>query len=207
MRFADTLFRRGHLSEDALAEVWMTGERPRHLDQCAICAERATQMSQWLEDVRDVGVAVADAAFPAERLAMQQAQILRRLEQLDHPARVIAFPGLIRSGHAGGVRAIRPAWLAVAAAAGLVLGVAGGQMMTRLGPTPPSVAAQPPAVSIPATHSTQTASIDPQHRSELLQTDQEDRPRSPFLEVLDDLTPRYENPSVQLVSTNRPGGI
>ena len=40
----------------------------------------------------------ADEVFPAERLGAQQAQIVRRLEALERPARVIAFP---RSAHAG----------------------------------------------------------------------------------------------------------
>ncbi len=67
----------------------------------------------------------ADEAFPAERLAAQQSQILRRLEQIDEPARVIAFPAatwarLPRSPRA---RRVAPAWVGVAAAAGLVIGV------------------------------------------------------------------------------------
>ena len=35
----------------------------------------------------------ADEGFPAERLAAQHAQIFRRLEAAERPARVIAFPG------------------------------------------------------------------------------------------------------------------
>ena len=60
MRLADTIFRRGHLSERALAEVCMTGERPLHLDRCDICAERAVEFGRWLEDVRQVGLEDAE---------------------------------------------------------------------------------------------------------------------------------------------------
>src|SRR6187549_949349 len=63
MRLADVVLRRGHLSESALVEVWNTGVRPVHLDRCDICAERALEISHWLEDVQALGVADADAVF------------------------------------------------------------------------------------------------------------------------------------------------
>jgi hypothetical protein len=67
----------------------------------------------------------AEDAFPPERLAAQQAQVLRRLEALERPARVIAFPRFARpvtstQGHA-------QRWVAAAAAAGLLIGLAAGQ--------------------------------------------------------------------------------
>ena len=59
--------------------------------------------TRWLTGIGDdAAVAEADEAFPAERLAAQQAQILRRLEALERPARVIAFPkhaAPVISGH------------------------------------------------------------------------------------------------------------
>ncbi len=69
----------------------------------------------------------AEEAFPAERLAAQQAQVMRRLEALERPARVIAFPRFARpvtstQGHA-------QRWVAAAAAAGLVIGLAAGQFV------------------------------------------------------------------------------
>jgi hypothetical protein len=123
------VLRRGHLSDRALIELCMTGERPAHVDRCDICAERAVELGRWLDDVRTVGREEADAAFPPERLAAQQAQILRRLEQIDRPARVIAFPSHTREERlvlGGG--GIRPAWIGIAAAAGIVLGLLGGQL-------------------------------------------------------------------------------
>ncbi len=75
---------------------------------------------------KTLGAEAADAVFPPEQLAAQQAQILRRLEQLDEPARVISFPRFGRRVHDSGAggRRVAVSWVAVAAAAGLVVGVA-----------------------------------------------------------------------------------
>jgi hypothetical protein len=124
MRLADVVLRRGHLSESALVEVWSSGVRPAHLDHCDICAERALEMSHWLEDVQTLGRADADAVFTGERLHAQRGQILQRLEQLDRPAKVISFPARKkRSADALEGRRVSPGWLAAAAAAGLTIGV------------------------------------------------------------------------------------
>ena len=45
-----------------------------------------------MTDVADTMRDDADAMLTSDRLATQQAQIARRLEALDRPARVIAFP-------------------------------------------------------------------------------------------------------------------
>ena len=70
----------------------MTGDRPAHLDRCDICAERAVELGRWLDDVRATGVEAADAAFSARAARGAAGADSRRLEQLDEPARVIAFP-------------------------------------------------------------------------------------------------------------------
>ena len=51
MRLIDAVFRQGHLSEQALVEAVMTGERPAHLDRCDLCADRAVELGRWLDDV------------------------------------------------------------------------------------------------------------------------------------------------------------
>jgi len=123
MRLADAVFRQGHLSDRTINDAIMTGDRPVHLDRCDICADRALEMSRWLDAVRTTAVEAADAMFPPERLAAQLAQIERRLEQVDEPTRVIAFPGQARHPLPEmSRRRIAPAWLGVAAAAGLVIG-------------------------------------------------------------------------------------
>ena len=97
------------------------------LEQCAECRARYDAFGAWMSDLRDEAIAQADEAFPPERLAAQQAQIFRRLEALERPARIIAFPKFTRpvtSAHGGPQR-----WIAAAAAAGLIVGIAAGQML------------------------------------------------------------------------------
>lgn len=149
MRLVDAVLRQGHLSEQALAEALMTGERPAHLDRCDVCAQRAVELGRWLDDVRAAGIEAADRAFPPERLAAQQAQILRKLEQLDEPARVIAFPSATRlQGREASGRRVAPAWVGIAAAAGLVIGVIGGQWSARVAPAmAPAIATVAPPVA------------------------------------------------------------
>lgn len=197
MRLSDRIFRGGHLSERALVEALTGGERPVHLDRCDLCAERAVALGCWLDDIRAAGVETADATFPPERLASQQAQILRRLEQLDQPARVIAFPNHARLGHReAGDRRVAPGWVGVAAAAGLVLGVIGGQLAPRLGSPgtpaiPPAEVAQPQAAAPVAMTDTATPSM--RSLGSLLDMDFETQVKS--LELVDDLTPRLMTPA------------
>ena len=139
MRLVDLVIRGGHLSEHALITAVMTGDRPAHLDRCDLCAERAVELGRWLDAVKTTGVDAAEAAFTPERLAAQQAQIMRRLEQLDEPARVIAFPSHSRLQREATGHRVAAGWLGVAAAAGLVLGVISGQWSARLGAHPVQV--------------------------------------------------------------------
>lgn len=123
----------GHLDDARLASIWtdasLTGEAPAdpHLQACAACRSRFTAFSGWLEQIRVDANTEADDAFPTERLAVQQAQIFRRIEAAERPARVIAFPKLARPISSGGSHARR--WITAAAAAGLIVGVAVGQFM------------------------------------------------------------------------------
>jgi hypothetical protein len=121
-----------HLDDAALAEVWTNavadGTPPSHphLVTCAECRLRFTSFTAWLDEVREDAAVEADLAFPAERLAAQQTQILRRLEVAGQPTRVIAFPKATAV-------AARPSpvrrWVAAAAAAGLVAGIGLGQLL------------------------------------------------------------------------------
>jgi hypothetical protein len=213
VRFADVrdlVLRAGHLSDRALVGVCMTGERPAHMDRCDICAERAIALGRWLDDVRALGEADIDAVFPAERLAAQQAQIMRRLEQLDQPARVIAFPRHLRlDGQPEHGHRVSPTWVAVAAAAGLILGVVGSQLSAHLSsaPTPKTVTAQI-GTAAPGTV------VDAAHVAEMNRIDQENADRQYLgdLSRLDLITPRAlpesEQGSVTLAaySTNGHGG-
>jgi hypothetical protein len=162
VRLADAVFRQGHLSEEALAEAVMTGERPAHLDRCDLCAERAMVVNRWLTGVKMDAIEAAEEVFPAERLAAQQGQILRRLEQLDEPSRVLAFPyqssPMPRETRQ---RRIAPVWVGVAAAAGLVIGAIGGQMSARLDQPGTLARSAPPAdLTVPDTDSSLMFDMD-----------------------------------------------
>jgi hypothetical protein len=122
-----------HLDEADLAAVWADasaiGNDPSHphLAHCAQCRARMDAFIAWLEDVRSTGVSEADEAFPSERLAAQQTHIFRRIEAAERPARVIAFPTFSRPMSTGTSHVRR--WITAAAAAGLIVGVAVGQLM------------------------------------------------------------------------------
>ncbi len=132
MATINPLTRGRHLDDAALAELWTAAasDEPAsggHLDECASCRTRYTALAAWLETLREDAVAEADEAFPADKLAAQQAHILRRLEAMERPARVIAFPRFARpiGAHHSNTRR----WIAAAAVAGLVIGLAGGQVI------------------------------------------------------------------------------
>jgi hypothetical protein len=124
---------RGHLDDDGLAAIWtdasISGIKQvhPHLENCTACRARFVELASWLEDIRTDATSEADEGFPAERLAAQNALILRRLEAAERPARVIAFPRFAqpltsRTSHVS-------RWVAAAAAGGLIVGVGLGQVM------------------------------------------------------------------------------
>src|SRR6186997_1383180 len=106
-----------------------------------------------LEAYRAAACAEADAHFDDRALETQRHKILARLAHLGHPAKVIRFP---KAGNVemptGGVNR---RWISVAAAAGLIIGLLGGQLVhlvpqsnRRLAPMATSIA--PSAPSDPA---------------------------------------------------------
>ena len=185
MRLIDVVFRQGHLSEQALIEAVAGGERPRHLDQCDLCAERAVAVGRWMDEVQLDATEAADAVFTPDQLAAQQSQILRRLEQLDNPARVIAFPVAGRTGRETGGRRVSASWVGVAAAAGLVIGIVGGQVSARL--------SQPTAA--PQTQVAENIVAPPVDARFLEQS--YDQISIPAFEGLDEMTPRLTQASVR----------
>ena len=186
MRLADVVLRRGHLSEAALVEVWSTGARPSHLDRCDICAERALEISHWLEDVKELGRTDADAIFTGERLTAQRGQILSRLEQLDRPAKVISFPARkTKVADAGESRRISPAWLAAAAAAGLTVGVISVELSHTF-----EFGAKNPPVTAANTSLPQTPEQPIVADASILEDDRYSRPELGSLSAMDEMTPR-----------------
>ena len=126
-----------HLDDAAFAELWTADIKDAHLDRCAECRVRFSAFASWMEEVRDGAIADADEAFPAERLAAQQAQIVKRIEAAEQPARVIVFPKFPAAaiGRPSSVRR----WVTFAAAAGLIIGIGLGNLMDlrHFGDRPP----------------------------------------------------------------------
>jgi hypothetical protein len=107
-----------------------------------------------LEAYRAAACAEADAHFDERALEAQRHKILARLAHLGHPAKVIRFPkapqGEVPIGN------VNRRWISVAAAAGLIIGLLGGQLVhlmpqqtRRLAPMATSIAPSAP-ISNPA---------------------------------------------------------
>jgi anti-sigma factor RsiW len=126
-----------HLLEERLFDCYLAesaGEAldPRlavHLLDCPACAARYADLTAFMDDLRAHGTAEADHIFTPERLRQQHQQILRRLEHVGHPARVLSFPErVVRRTMTPSLGSSRTPsrWIAGAAAAGLFIGVALG---------------------------------------------------------------------------------
>jgi hypothetical protein len=197
----------GHLDDGAFAGIWsaaLDSGQPAahpHLAECAHCRGRYDAFVGWLDRIHVDARDEADEAFPPERLAAQQAQVLRRLEAIERPARVIVFPKFARpvtstQGHA-------QRWVAGAAAAGLVIGLAAGQFVDiRDAFTPrrtaPSQATQTARVLAPAPVATAVTPADVSSVSDeqIFFGDAVQGLRLSSLSSMDDITPsaRDERP-------------
>jgi hypothetical protein len=140
--------KRAHLSDDRLIEICLADtvmpiDEP-HLRDCQRCESRRVALAATLGDVTACVIDEADEAFSADQLARQHARIMRQVDRLGRPARVIAFP----AGHAPDaarptVRRVRR-WIAAtgAVAVAFLVGVftehlthqlpAGGRPETRM---------------------------------------------------------------------------
>lgn len=110
---------------------------------------------------RAAACAEADAHFDDRALETQRHKILARLAHLGHPAKVIRFP---KSAHGEmPTSSVNRRWISVAAAAGLLIGLLGGQLVhlvpqpaRRLPPMATTIAPSAPsrpafvAVAVPA---------------------------------------------------------
>jgi hypothetical protein len=104
-----------------------------------------------LEAYRAAACAEADAHFDDRALETQRHKILARLAHLGHPAKIIRFP---KAGPAEAPASpINRRWISVAAAAGLIIGLLGGQLVhlvpessnRRLSPMATSIAPSAPS--------------------------------------------------------------
>ena len=109
---------------------------------------------------RAAACAEADAHFDDRALETQRHKILARIAHLGHPAKVIRFPKTYQADVPA--TSVNRRWISVAAAAGLLIGLLGGQLVhlvpqpaRRLAPMATSIAPSAPsrpayvAVSVP----------------------------------------------------------
>lgn len=124
--------RHSHVSDDRLVEVCLdrgaTPAEDSHLTACDECSARRSRLEVMLREMSDAAAVDADAAFSADRLALQRSRIMARIEQDGRPARVISFPAYAPPEVR--VPRTRPAvrWIAGAAAAGLAVGLLAGHL-------------------------------------------------------------------------------
>jgi hypothetical protein len=85
------------------------------------------ELKAALQSYRAVANAEADAHFDERALETQRHKILARLAHLGQSAKVIRFP-LTAHGEAP-VNTVNRRWISVAAAAGLIIGLVGGQLV------------------------------------------------------------------------------
>lgn len=190
----------GHLTERELAKVWTNGGAHPHLDGCPECRVRYDAFAASLTAIAADLRRGADDAFSTGRLAAQQAQVLRRLEALERPVRIIAFPRAARPVIAGQSHVRR--WITVAAAAGLIVGVGIGQLLEyrrtmTVDRIPVSIITadtykRPPSTSARA-NGVRPVSATISDEDLLMGSEALARPRVPALGALDDLTPHVRD--------------
>jgi len=191
-----------HLDDDALVDVWTarnssgaaeTHTADGHLAECGQCRGRYDAFVAWMAGLRHDALAAADEQFPVERLAAQHNQIFRRLEALERPARVIAFPRF--SQPTAVVRRGPQRWIAAGLAAGLVIGLGAGELLDlkrtmRGGELSPHRTMQP-VITQTARGSIQPISVSSD--DSFLYDSDAASPRVEALQALDALTPRVRD--------------
>jgi hypothetical protein len=124
-----------HLREERLFDCYVaerSGEQidppvAEHLADCKECSARYGEFVRFMDGVRAEGRDEADEIFTPDRLSAQHQLIAKRLELVGRPARIINFPGRIRTRHMSPSGAgVITRWIYGAAAAGLAAGVALG---------------------------------------------------------------------------------
>lgn len=98
----------------------------------------AALLEASLEQYRAAACAEADAHFDDRALESQRHKILARLAHLGQPAKVIRFPR--SSSVEAPAGNVNRRWISVAAAAGLILGLLGGQLVHLVPQAPRRVA-------------------------------------------------------------------
>ena len=191
----------GHLNDDTFARLWTDGATDPHLERCAECRQRFAAFTQWIGGVAETMRDEADEVLTPERLAAQQAQIARRIEALDRPARVLAFPKAARAVISGHSHVRR--WVTVAAAASLIAGFGLGQVVPLRSVMIKQQASKPtPNFSVPVAvdRARELTPAAPTPADDELLSDAFTSPKVKNLSALDDMTPHardYISPRVR----------
>ncbi|MDQ3486119.1 MAG: anti-sigma factor [Acidobacteriota bacterium] len=191
-----------HLGDETFAELWTNATAERqplshpHLTECAECRLRLASFTSWLDELRVDAVAEAEEAIPAERLANQRSQILRRIEAGERPARVIAFP---RQPVETPVAIPARRWMVGVAAACFIAGVGLGQVLD-LGSRLLQPVEQPRIVANPGGIVPNVAKASPVNdEADLEELEAAATPRYEALRAYDNFTPR----AADFVKTSR----
>ncbi len=199
------IHRAHHLQEERLFDSYLAerGGAPidppvaEHLADCAACGARYAELTTFMDALRRDGDAEADAIFTPERLRLQQQQIAHRIALVGRPARVLSFPGrIVRRTIDASVSRSAPRWVAAAAAAGLLVGVAVGasfqwraQLQSRQGFLADAGRARAPRLAPVATRGSGPAEVA---SDDAFLSDLElalERPHTRELQAFDALTP------------------
>src|SRR5207244_7762276 len=94
-----------HLGEERLFDCYLSEQAgepadppaAEHLFDCGECCARYGDLVQFMDGLRAEADTDSDRIFTADRLRAQQQQILRRIQQLGRPARIINFPSRLMS--------------------------------------------------------------------------------------------------------------
>ena len=186
---------RGHLDDSQFAREWASpkadGEVHPHLARCGECRARYAEFDRWITGLGTELRGEADEAFTGERLAQQQAQIARRLETLERPARVIAFPKAARAVISGHSHVRR--WVTVAAAASLIAGFGLGQVMPIRHAVEPRQPLPQMTVDTAKERAQEIPPVSTSQNDDVLLSDAFSRPRVSTLSALDDMTPHVRD--------------
>jgi anti-sigma factor RsiW len=173
----------------------------QHLHGCETCTWRYTELTAPLERLRQDAAGEADEVFTSARLDAQRAKILDRLDPSADASRVIPFPSAAARAERSAIRRPLAGWVAAAAAAGILIGVTGGQLFqsgvrrTVTAPPARAVMAALPASAV-VTDSPTTAGID----SDDAVMNEIERAvfghRISALSALDEMTPRIRQEAV-----------
>lgn len=122
-----------HLTDARLHELWERAAADPHLAACPSCRARLADLDRFTTAVTTAAATGFANAFPEPRVAASRQAILQAVERLQRPGEVVAFPGAPLTAPP---RRARPRWM-VAAAAGLMLGLAVGRWTHSVAPAGP----------------------------------------------------------------------